>query len=456
VLGLGLFGGGVDAALWLLRRGAAVTVTDLKGPEALAPSLEALAGLPVRLVLGEHREEDVLGADVVVVSPAVPREVPLLRAAREAGVRLETEVTLFLDRCPAPVVAVTGSNGKTTTTSLLGGIGRASGRRTWTGGNIGRPLLGVVEGMTPEDLVVLEISSFQLEWTGERRWAPDVGVLLNVTPNHLDRHGTPEAYAAAKRQVLAHQSPGQEAVLVRDDPGAMALAGAGRGGRVLVSVREEVERGVWQDGDRLVERGLGADGPLLELADIPLRGAVNRSNVAAAAAAARAAGLPREAVVEAVRTFRPVPHRLEDVATLDGVVYVDDSASTTPESTVAALAAFDVPLVAILGGYDKGLPLEGLAAEAARRCAASVLIGQTAPRLAEAIEAAGPRGPVVEAGELEAAVRAARELAPPGGAVLLSPGHASYGAFQNFRERGEAFRGAVLDLGGTAPTGRVG
>jgi UDP-N-acetylmuramoylalanine--D-glutamate ligase len=446
VLGLGLFGGGVETALWALRRGARVTVTDLKGPEDLASSVDALSGLPVRLVLGEHREEDVLGADLVVVSPAVPREAPLVRAAREEGVALATEITLFLARCRAPVLAVTGSNGKTTTTSLLGNIVRASGRRTWIGGNIGRPLLGLAEGIAPEDLVVLEISSFQLEWTGEVGWAPRAGLVLNVTPNHLDRHRTAEAYEAAKRELLAHQTEDQDAVLVLDDPGSMAMRDAGRARRAYVSVREPVERGVHQDGDRLVETGLGRDGPLVDVASIPLRGAVNRINVAAAAAMARVAGVGPEAVAEGVRTFRAVRHRLEEIDRVDDVAFYDDSSSTTPESTLAALTAFEEPLVAILGGYDKGLPLDDLARATARACAGVVLIGATAPRLGARIEDAAPRGPVTGAADMDEAVRRAFDLAPQGGVVLLSPSHASYDMYRNYEERGEAFAEAIRRL----------
>jgi len=447
ILGLGLFGGGVAAARWALRNGYDVVVTDLGDAEKLRPSLDLLAGLPIRFVLGRHEPDDILEADLVIVSPGVPREIELLREARTRGVRLETELGLFVASCPAPIIAVTGSNGKSTTTALLGEMLRASGRRTWVGGNIGRPLLDLVDAIDPDDVVALEISSFQLEWTDEKRWAPRVAIALNLTPNHLDRHKTMESYTTAKQALLRHQSGADDTVLCPAAAGAEAFREIGSGRRCFATVDEVPERGVGIEDGVFVSRGIAEDdGVIAPVDSLRLLGSFNRLNAAAAATAARCVGTPLDAIAAGIRSFRPIPHRLETVAEVDGVRFVNDSVSTTPDSTIAALGALEGPIVAILGGYDKGTPPEALARAAADRCDGIVLIGATAPALRAAIDACG--GTAEESPDFDSAVHRAAALAPAGGTVLLSPGHASYGWFTNFQERGERFRRLVADLRG--------
>ena len=451
VMGLGLFGGGVGAARFCARAGARVTVTDLRGVDELAPSLAALADCDVTLRLGGHDEADFTAVDLVVASPAVPDTSPYLAAARAAGVPVETEITLFLSRCPSrSVVAVTGSNGKTTTTAMVGAILARTDRPVHVGGNIGVSLLETLDRMGPDDHVVLELSSFQLEYVGRNRHRIPVAALLNLTPNHLDRHGTMDAYGRAKMGLFAGQEAVDTAVLNADDPWV-----AGRGEdlaarRVWFSLHPELEQGFVLSREWLVNRTESGDLPFLASRDLPLRGRFNRANALAAAACARAAGASFEAVGQGLLHFKAVPHRLELVAEVQDVRFYNDSVSTTPESAQAALGAFDEPRVIIAGGYDKGLPLEDLARDVAAARAETILMGPVGDRLGELLAEAGWGDHVDRAADMADAVKRAFARSSPGGVVLLSPGAASFDMFRNFQERGEAFRAAVRALGGGA------
>ena len=446
VMGLGLLGGGVGVARYLARQGARVTVTDLKGEDALADSVARLAGLPVTLHLGGHAEADFAEADLVVVNPAVPDGSPFLATARAAGAALETEINLFVKLCPAPIVGITGSNGKTTATSLTAHLLEAGRRRVWLGGNIGRSLLEDLDAIGPDDLVVLELSSFQLErlaWTGR---SPAIAVVLNVSPNHLDRHGSMAAYARAKQPILASQEQGDVALLNADCPVVSGWGGVGRGRKLLFSVVRAVERGAWLEGGAGLWRDGGAPVELFRTSDLRLRGPHNQANALAAAAAAMLCGVPAEAVAPRLRAYCGLEHRLELVRTVGGVAYYNDSKATTTEAAVAALRAFDEPVVLIAGGSDKNLPVSGIAREATRRgLRGAVLLGVTGPTLHGAIERRGTV-PVRMAADLAEAVRVARDLARPGDAVVLSPGTASYDMFANFEERGAAFKRLVEEL----------
>ena len=453
VMGLGLFSGGVETARFLAARGARVVVTDMKDAAALAPSVRALEGIPVEFRLGGHDAADFDAAEVVVASPAVPMDHPLLARAAARGATVETEVCLFLRACPARVTAVTGSNGKSTTAALLGAMLRAAGKRVHLGGNIGRALVNEAASMVPGDEVVLEISSFQLEWTRRAGLAPTVGVVTNVTPNHLDRHGTFEAYLDAKAAAIPPAGEGRAAVLSHDDPGARSLAERARC-RVLWTALEGDPPGdaVRWRGDALVARVGGEERPLLRRDDVRLRGEFNLRNAASAAAAALLAGAPPEAIASAARGFAGLPHRLEPCGEAAGVLCVNDSKATTPEAALRALAAFEGrPVVAIAGGYDKKVDLAPFARALAARCRGVVLLGDTAGRLDGLLRAEGFPG-AVRAGGIEEAVERGLALAPPGGVLLLSPGHASYGMFVNYEERGDRFREAVRGRAG-APRG---
>ena len=446
VMGLGKLGGGVGVTRFLARQGARVTVTDLKDAGALSESVARLDGLSVSLHLGGHVEGDFTGADAVIVNPAVPDGSPYLAKARAAGVRLETEINLFVKLCPATIVGITGSNGKTTTASLAAHLLAAGARRAWLGGNIGCSLLEDLEAIGPDDVVVLELSSFQLErlaWTG---LSPAVGVALNVQPNHLDRHPSMEAYARAKQAIVSHQRPCDAALLNADCPVVSRWGGVGEGRKLFFSVRGPVAAGAWLEGDAARWRDGDVEAVLFHAGDLRLRGAHNLGNALAAAGAAVLCGVPAEAIAPRVRAFGGVEHRLEFVREVGGVGYYNDSKATTTEAAAAALRAFDEPVVLIAGGSEKNLPVSGLAREATRRrVRAVVLLGTTAAQLRGAI-ARRCDALIRLVPDLSAAVRAARRLARPGDAVVLSPGTASYDMFANFEERGREFKRLVREL----------
>jgi len=451
VMGLGLFGGGRGLTEALCRWGARVTVTDLADEKRLGSTLAALGRLPVRFVLGKHREEDFLGADVVFVNPAVPRTAPLVRLCRDRDIPIETEMNLFFKLCPGRIAAVTGSNGKTTTTRLLGEMAAAQFPRTRLGGNLGRSLLGEVESIRRDDWVVLELSSFQLEDLASIRRRPSISLVTNLSSNHLDRHGTYECYAAAKRVILESPEDGFEgtawAILNGGDTRVRSWAeGLSRRVAYFGCSSGVIPRaaGLWvtPEGDAIA-RGLPGIAetapPVLAAGDLNLRGRFNLINCAGAAAAALAMGVGPDVVRSAARAFKPVPHRLELIHTEEGVEYYNDSIATTPESAICALEALGPRAILIAGGYDKGTPFGELGRVIARRARAAVLIGKTASAIETAIAAARPKIPIHREATIECAVERARSLAGPGDRVLLSPACASYDMFVNFEDRGDRF-----------------
>ena len=410
VLGLGHFGGGVAVTRWLAEQGATVTVTDDAPAEQLADAVAQLDGLPITFGLGpDHPPVD---ADLVVASPAVPPTHPGLVAAAAAGVPVTTEICLFAERCPAPVFGVTGTKGKSTTTTLLGRMLAPLGP-TWVGGNIGRSLLADLPAIGPDDRVVLELSSFMLHHLGRTGWSPHVAVVTMVTRDHLDWHGSADAYVDAKRNVVRHQRPGDVAVLNRLDPSAD-----------------------WTTAGWTRFFNTTRDRPFA----LSLPGGHNQLNAQAAFAAAAAAGVTWEAAQAAVADFAGLPHRLEVVADVAGVRWVNDSIATIPEAAVAALRSFPAGhVVQIVGGSGKkGLSTEALCAALAADARAVLTVGDTGVALAADVNGRSP-GRARSCGDLDAAVAAARDLARPGDVVLLSPGHPSYDQFVNFQRRGEAF-----------------
>jgi len=448
ILGLGLFGGGAGAARYFAERGARVIVSDLRPAASLAESLKALEGLPIEFRLGPASggKEDFAGSELVVVNPAVPPESPALALAQRCGARLDAEINLLLRLCPAPVAAVTGTNGKSTTVALLGEMMRQAGRRTWVGGNLGGSLLPQVDEMAAGDIVVIEVSSFQsqrLAWAG---LSPHLGAVLNLTPNHLDRHRDMAEYAEAKRQLLLRQGPGDFAVLNGEDPILRTWTDAGRGRKLFFGAEAEAPAGIRLAGEtvRLWRDGRHAE---IALARMRIPGAHNRFNAACAAASAWLLGAEPKAIEAALAAFPGLPDRLELVAESGGVRYYNDSIATTPESTMVALEAFREPIVLIAGGSSKNLSFEEVGRRIARRAKAVVLIGATAPEIERAIRAAGePVPPIHPAESLEEAVRLAHRIARPGDVVLLSPACASFDMFRNYAERGRKFREAVRGL----------
>ena len=431
-MGLGRFGGGIAVTRWLAEQGARVTVTDLAPAEKLADSVEQLKDLPVTFHLGGHDETDLAGCDLMVVSPAVPREKSefVAEAVRRA-IPLSSEMNLFIERCPSRcIVGVTGSAGKSTTTAMLGAVLEAAAKageisQAWVGGNIGRSLLSDLEQMKPDDVVVLELSSFQLDNLGPMRWSPNHAVITNIRPNHLDRHGTLEAYTDAKMNIVRSQSASDHVyILDREEELANQVQS--------LNAPSTLNRFAFDEA----------------LADaVHVSGRHNKDNAAAAIAVARRLNVGDEAIRRGLATFSSLPHRLAFVAEHKGVRYYNDSKSTTPESTCIAIDAFDRPVVVLVGGKGKGASFAPLGRYMARHAKAVICYGEVGPEIAgETKPHTNGDVPVVEIPSLEEAVRSASAIAEAGDVVVLSPACASYDAFINYEQRGEAFCKAVEEL----------
>ncbi|MGB5931576.1 MAG: UDP-N-acetylmuramoyl-L-alanine--D-glutamate ligase [Anaerolineae bacterium] len=444
---IGLGREGMALARFLAQRGAAVTVSDLKTREELAERIEGLSGFLIRFELGGH-PQSLLDADVIYVSPGVPQDIPLLVEARKRGISISSETRLFFSLCPAPIIGITGSSGKTTTATLVGQIVERAGRHTWVGGNIGSPLIEFVEEIRPEAIVVTELSSFQLENLDR---SPHIACVLNITPNHLDRHKTMEAYRAAKLNILRYQGRNDYAILNRDDPATHALLPECQGRTLLFSRLEEVEEGAFIREGRIIVRWAG-EKKVCERGDIRLLGDHNLENVLAACAISAAAGAPTEAMAEVCTTFAGVEHRLELVREVAGVSYYNDSIATSPGRAIAALRSFDQPIVLLAGGRGKGLPFKELAELIVQKVRYLILFGEEARAIEEAVREAGKRAGVAETplikdlGDLEEAVNLAAQAGQPGDVVLLSPACTSFDLYDDFAKRGEHFKDLVGKL----------
>ncbi len=452
---LGLARQGEALARFAAQAGAEVVVSDLRAPDALQTSLNRLGDLPLRFVLGEHPLHLLDGADLLAVSGGVPADAPIVVAARERGIRVTNDALEFNLRSPAPVIGITGSAGKTTTTSLTGAMGRADHMQTWIGGNIGRPLIIDLAQMTQDDLVVQELSSFQLEiwseaWGNDDAPSPSVAAVLNVTPNHLDRHKTLESYATAKANLLKQQKGDGVAVLCADDRGAMALAKHVQGRLRTFSLRGAVDDGAYAHAGQIRLRSGGKDREVCQLGEIRLRGEHNVLNVLAAVTLADSAGIEVSAMRRAIRSFEGVAHRLEMVAKIGGVSFVNDSIATAPERALAGIAAFHEPLILLAGGRDKDMDWSAWGAEVVRRAHHVVLFGQLAPQLETLLRSYSERTPFTRVETLSEAVAHAAAIARRGDVVLLSPGGTSYDAYVDFEERGDEFRLLVRQLQATS------
>lgn len=460
---VGLARQGSALARYFGARGDRVIVTDLRPATALQDEIAALAGLPITYVLGEHPFSLLDGCDLLCLSGGVPPETPLPQEARRRGIPLSNDSRLTLQLSPAPIIGITGSSGKTTTTTLVGEMLKVSGLTTWVGGNIGTPLIDRLAQIGAGDCVVLELSSFQLQLFAELPpVSPHMGAVLNITPNHLDRHPSMAHYTAAKANILRFQSSDDLAVLGVDDAitgawwregwvhiaadvGQAALDFPILARRIGFSLRETLAEGAFLQGDRLIWRWEGCSMPVCTLGELKLRGMHNVANVLAACAIAGAAGATAEAMREVAITFKGVAHRLELVAELDGVRWYNDSIATAPERLAAALRAFDEPIVLLAGGRDKHLPWAEAAELIRRKVRHLVLFGEAAGLIAEAV---GPttQPQVHRCGPLDEAVAVAAQVARPGDVVLLSPGGTSFDAYKDFEARGEHFRALVWGL----------
>ncbi len=447
VMGLGSFGGGVGAARFWANLGSQVTVTDLKPAEEIQESIDALHGLPCRFVLGEHREADFAKADLVVVNPAVKPGNRFVRLARAAGARITTEIGTVFRLLHGPTFGVTGSSGKSTTTALLGAMLAAANPRTLVGGNLGGSLLDRLAGHPPTAPVVLELSSFQLHYLAAQKMSPCTAVVTNLAPNHLDWHGSVEAYYAAKENLIRFQYPEDVAVLNAEDPVLRTWARRARG-RVALFARDDPDwpNAAFVRAGEVIVRMAGHEETAFPADALRLPGAHNLDNALAATAAAYLYARDVGPLARGAAEFTGLPHRLEHVATVDGVAWYNDSIATTPESAIAALRAFSCPKVLIAGGSDKGSSFEALGREIAREAHTALLLGATAPALRAAVEAAGGGAHTEIVPDLATALRRARACCPSGGVVLLSPACASYDLFRNFQDRGDQFRKLVLKM----------
>ncbi len=440
VLVVGLARTGIATALFCAARGARVTASEENPREKVAEAASKLEAAGAVLELGGHRRETFLAQDLIVPSPGVPYGMEHLTAARAQGIPVWSEIELAWRFLKGKLVAVTGSNGKTTTTALIGHILETAGVPTLVGGNIGTPLISRVETSSEATVTVAEVSSFQLESIFEFR--PDVGVLLNLTPDHLDRHASMDEYAAAKARLFENQTGEDAAVLNADDPESKRYAPA-RAQRYQFSRRAAVGAGCYLRDTQVVFRQRGAETVLLTRADIGLRGEHNVENVLAAAAAAFLAGAPPGSIAEGVRTFAGVEHRLEFVARIGGVDFYNDSKATNVDATLKALDAFEGGLLVILGGKDKGSDYTLLADALRRRARVALLVGAATAKIAAQLKGVVE---LVDAGTLANAVRMGLERARPGDTVLLAPACASFDQFENYEHRGRVFKQAVRAL----------
>jgi UDP-N-acetylmuramoylalanine--D-glutamate ligase len=451
---VGMARSGVAAARFLLARGARVTVNEAHPESSMTAAqrelLVEMRQAGVQVVTGGHPEDLFLQADLVVVSPGVPLGLEPLKRARDAGVEMIGEVELAARFLPPPprghLVGVTGTNGKTTTTTLIGEILAAGGLRVEVGGNIGRPLIELVDGSPVasggERWIVAELSSFQLEAVD--RLHVSVAVILNITPDHLDRYPSMEEYAEAKANILRNQNPGDTAILNADDPRVAAFAARTAARILLFRVDGELPQGLFLRGESLIYRdGQGQEQLLLQRDDIPLPGAHNLENVLAALAVGLVCGIDPASMRETVRSFQAVEHRLERVAEIEGVQFYNDSKATNVDAAIKSLASFTSGVTVILGGKDKGGDFAPLVPYVAAHCRHVILIGAAAEKIAQALEG---NGPLYHSSTLEEAVALAFRLTEPGGIVLLAPACASFDMFENYEHRGRVFKQAVRGL----------
>jgi len=458
VVVVGLARQGLALARYLAPRGCQLVLNDRRPAEEMQAVQEDLADLngkagdSIEWVFGGHPLEVLDGADIIFPSGGVSLSIPLLVEAQSRGIQISNDSQVFLEAVPCPVIGITASAGKTTTTTLVGrmaSVGHQKGR-VWVGGNIGTPLLTHLHEIQPNDLAIMELSSFQLEVMTR---SPDIAAVLNITPNHLDRHQTMEAYTAAKARILELQQPGDLAVLGHDDPVAWSLAGKAIG-RVysfgLNPASLDIPGCYVKDGFVYLWDG-ESEIRIMPTTDIRLRGEHNLLNVLAACSIAAAAGLPISAMQTGVEGFTGIPHRLELVRNWRGADWYNDSIATAPERAMAAIRSFDEPLVLLAGGRDKNLPWDEFARLVRQRVDHLILFGEARAVINQALSSTNglPGGQAIAIHEcpgLQEAVRVASEVVEPGDVVLLSPGGTSFDEFYDFEERGEAFRRWVMEL----------
>jgi UDP-N-acetylmuramoylalanine--D-glutamate ligase len=440
VLVVGLGKSGIASALFLADHGARVAVSDTKSEEELHHEIPQLLDRGIGVEAGYHNERTFKEQELIVISPGVPSDVPQLEQARQAGIPVIGEVELAARYLKGQIVAITGSNGKTTTTTLAGEIIAAGGKKTLVGGNIGTPAISFVETATDDSWIVLEVSSFQLETI--ETFHPKIAVVLNVTPDHLDRHHTFENYAAAKARIFENQTASDFAVLNADDATCVAMASKTKAGVYWFSRQHQVEQGAFVRGDDILWRNANREQTIMPVAEIGLKGAHNVENILAGVCAGMLAGVDAADIRRAVANFKAVEHRLEYVATIRGVDYYNDSKATNVDATIKALESFVGGIHLILGGKDKGSDYTVLNPLLRERVKRVYTIGAAAPKIESQIKGV----PVVSAGTIDAAVRLASEAAKEHDIVLLAPACASFDQFMSYEHRGRVFKDLVRQM----------
>jgi UDP-N-acetylmuramoylalanine--D-glutamate ligase len=441
VLVVGVARSGVASALFCAQHGARVTATDTEPESKLAEAAAKLRGAGVTLELGAHSPAMFEQQDLIVLSPGVPADLALLATARSKGIPVWSEIELAWRFLRGRLIAITGSNGKTTTTSLIAHILKWAGISSVVGGNIGTPLISLAESTTESTFTVAEVSSFQLETIEAFR--PDIALLLNLTPDHLDRHHSLAEYARAKLRIFENQRERDTAILNADDP-EVAQRVPTKPGVYWFSRQKHVSAGAYVRDGQIIVRDHGDEEIILRRDEIPLRGDHNVENVLAASIATWLAGAEPAAIAEGIRTFPGVEHRIEFVAEVRGVKFYNDSKATNVDATLKAIAAFDSPLLIILGGRDKGSPYTPLREPLQAHTRAAYLIGEAAEKIAADLNGAVP---LVRAETLERAVAQAFEQAKPGDTILLAPACSSFDQFENYEDRGRKFKKLVAELG---------
>ncbi len=438
---VGLARSGVAAANLLTRLGAKVTVTDIRSEQELGGQIKQLSQ-PVRLKLGGHPQGVFLQADLIVVSPGIPLNIPLLVEAQRAGIKIIGELELAYQLTTVPFIAVSGTNGKTTTTSLIGGILKTAGFKVTVGGNIGFPMSQAVLQAPDSDFWVAEVSSFQLEAIDGFR--PRLAILLNISPDHLDRYAGFEDYAAAKARLFINQTPEDYAILNADDPLVLEAARGTRAQRVFFSRRQILPEGVMVQGGKIMAKWGGVSSEICALDELGLPGVHNLENALAATTAAVISRVSSPLIKKLLSEFKPLEHRLEFVGRVKGIDFINDSKGTNVGAVLKSLESFEQPVVLIAGGRDKGgdySPLLKLIRERVRNV---VLIGETKDKFKAALKPV--RKKLHEADSMEEAVYTAFDLARQGDVVLLSPACASFDMFKNYEDRGRVFKAMVLEL----------
>lgn len=451
VLIIGAARQGLALARYLVTQGAVVTINDRQSKAALSVAVESLSSTPVQWVTGEHPLSLLDECDVISVSGGVPLDMPILQEAVRRGIPITNDTQVFLEKVLAPVIGITGSAGKTTTTTIVGRMAAAQvefPQRCWVGGNIGNPLIDSVKEIHPLDSVVMEISSFQLE---QLTISPKIAVVLNITPNHLDRHGTMEAYTSAKARILKYQTMDDIAILNRDDAGSWNLASQVKGRLISFGLKPITNiEGTFIHNDHITYQVGGRVEELIPLELIELRGEHNRMNVLAACAIAKAAGFSKRAIHKGIEGFGGVAHRMEFVREIHGVRWYNDSIATAPERSMAAIKSFTEPIVLLAGGRDKKLPWNEFTSLVHHQVKHVVLFGEAAGIIQNSLEENRTDHSGIESvsrfDRMEEAMKQAAELAQTGDVVLLSPGCTSYDAYKDFEERGEVFRKWVQQL----------